>query len=80
VETDALAVLLDEIGPAVVLTHSSTGIAGGLRPTKTARVAAIVSYEPGNVVFPEGEGATTLGENGRNHDAGRKRWYRWVDS
>ena len=55
VETDALAVLLDEIGPAVVLTHSSTGIRGWITATKTAKVAAIVSYEPGNVVFPEGE-------------------------
>ena len=55
VETDALAVLLDEIGPAVVLTHSSTGIRGWITATKTAKVAAMVSYEPGNVVFPEGE-------------------------
>ena len=37
VETDALAVLLDEIGPAVVLTHSSTGIRGGLRPPRPRR-------------------------------------------
>ena len=47
--------LLDEIGPAVVLTHSSTGIRGWITATKTANVAAIVSYEPGNAVFPEGE-------------------------
>jgi hypothetical protein len=55
VETDALAVLLGEIGPAVMLTHSSTGIRGWLTAIKTANVAAIVSYEPGEAVFPEGE-------------------------
>ena len=55
VETDALAVLLGEVGPSVLLTHSSTGIRGWLTATKSANVAAIVSYEPGNAVFPEGE-------------------------
>jgi hypothetical protein len=55
IETDALAQLLNELGPAVMLTHSSTGIRGWITGTKTANVAAIVSYEPGNAVFPEGE-------------------------
>jgi hypothetical protein len=55
VETDALAVLLGEVGPSVVLTHSSTGIRGWITATKTANVAAIVSYEPGDAVFPESE-------------------------
>jgi hypothetical protein len=55
VETDALAVLLNEIGPSVVLTHSSTGIRGWITGIKSDKVAGIVSYEPGAVVFPEGE-------------------------
>ena len=55
IETDALAQLLNEVGRSVVLTHSSTGIRGWITGTKTANIAAIVSYEPGNVVFPEGE-------------------------
>jgi hypothetical protein len=55
VETDALAVLLTEIGPSIVLTHSSTGIRGWITATKSPAVAAIVSYEPGAVIFPEGE-------------------------
>jgi hypothetical protein len=55
IETDALAVLLKELGPSIVLTHSSTGIRGWITATKTTNVAAIVSYEPGAVVFPEGE-------------------------
>jgi hypothetical protein len=54
-ESNALAVLLDQVGPGVLLTHSSTGVRGWLTATKTADVAAIVSYEPGEVIFPEGE-------------------------
>jgi hypothetical protein len=55
IETDALAELLREIGPSIMLTHSSTGIRGWITATKSSNVAAIVSYEPGNAVFPEGE-------------------------
>ena len=55
VETDALAVLLNEIGPSVVLTHSSTGIRGWITGIKSDKVAAIVGYEPGAYVYPEGE-------------------------
>ena len=55
VETDALAVLLGEIGGSVLLTHSSTGIRGWVTATKSENVAGIVSYEPGAVVFPEDE-------------------------
>jgi hypothetical protein len=55
VETDALAVLLDEIGPAILVTHSSTGIRGWITALKSDDLAAIVSYEPNDFVFPEGE-------------------------
>jgi hypothetical protein len=55
IETDALAVLLGEIGKSVMLTHSSTGIRGWITATKSNKVAGIVSYEPGAVVVPEGE-------------------------
>jgi len=55
VETDALAVLLSEIGPSAVVTHSSTGIRGWITAFKSSNVAAIVSYEPGAYVYPEGE-------------------------
>jgi pimeloyl-ACP methyl ester carboxylesterase len=55
IESDALAVLLREIGPAIVLTHSSTGIRGWYTAVKSPNVAAIVSYEPGECIFPEGE-------------------------
>jgi len=55
VETDALAVLLGEIGSSVLLTHSSTGIRGWVTAMKSDDVAGIVSYEPGAVVLPEDE-------------------------
>jgi hypothetical protein len=55
VETDALAVLMAEIGPSIMLTHSSTGIRGWIAAIKGNNVAAIVSYEPGAFVYPEGE-------------------------
>lgn len=55
VETNALAVLLGEIGPAIVLTHSSTGIRGWITALKSDNVSAIVSYEPGDFIYPEGE-------------------------
>ncbi len=56
VETDALAVLMGEIGPSIMLTHSSTGIRGWIAGIKGYQnTAAIVSYEPGNMVFPQGE-------------------------
>lgn len=55
VETDALAALLNELGPSILLTHSSTGIRGWITATKTANVAGIVSYEPGDAVLPASE-------------------------
>jgi hypothetical protein len=55
VETDALAVLLAEVGPAVVLTHSSSANRGWVGAIKSDNVAAIVAYEPGDYVFPEDE-------------------------
>ena len=55
IETDAAAVLLKEMGPSVVFTHSSTGIRGWWIGIKSGNTAAIVSFEPLNAVFPEGE-------------------------
>lgn len=55
VETDALAVLLEEVGPSIVLSHSSSANRGWIVATKTDNVAAIVAYEPGDYIFPEDE-------------------------
>ena len=51
-----LAALLDRTGPAILITHSNSGqygwFAGMNAPDK---VKAIVAFEPGQMVFPEGE-------------------------
>ncbi len=52
--TDALAVLLDKVGPAILVTHSQSGLFGWLTSIRRpSLVKAVVSYEPG-FVFPEG--------------------------
>jgi pimeloyl-ACP methyl ester carboxylesterase len=52
--TDALAMLLNEIGPAIIVTHSQSGLFGWLLAIRRPNhVKAVVSYEPG-FVFPEG--------------------------
>ena len=53
--TNAVTALFDNIGPAVLLTHSASGGLGWLTAIKTENVKAIVSYEPVHFVFPEGE-------------------------
>jgi hypothetical protein len=55
VVTDALAALFDKIGPSVLITHSASGGPGWLTRIKTANIKAIVSYEPVQFVFPEGD-------------------------
>ncbi len=53
--SDALAALFDKIGPAVLLTHSQSGLFGWLTAIKSSNVKAIISYEPVVFTFPEGE-------------------------
>jgi hypothetical protein len=56
VVTNAVSALLDQTGPAVLVTHSHSGGMGWIVAMKSANVRAIVSYEPGSgFVFPEGE-------------------------
>lgn len=52
---DAAAALFDKIGPAVLLTHSASGRLGWLTALKSPNVRAIICYETGSYVFPEGE-------------------------
>ncbi len=49
----ALVALLDRIGPAILVTHSQSGLFGWLAGARSPHVKAIVSYEPG-FVFPQG--------------------------
>lgn len=46
----ALVALLDRIGPAIVVTHSNSGLWGWLAAARSPKVMGVVSYEPG-VVF-----------------------------
>ncbi|WP_181180803.1 alpha/beta fold hydrolase [Paracoccus sp. FO-3] len=48
----ALVALLEKIGPAILVTHSESGIYGWKTATLSDNVKGIVSYEPG-FVFPE---------------------------
>ncbi len=49
----ALVALLDKIGPAIVVTHSQSGLFGWLAGARSSNVKGIISYEPG-FVFPQG--------------------------
>lgn len=54
VVTDALVALLDKIGPAILVTHSQSGLFGWLTAMRRPNlVKAVVSYE-GGFVFPDG--------------------------
>src|SRR3954465_10120172 len=50
----ALVALLDRIGPAIVVTHSQSGLFGWLAGARSPNVKGIVAYEPG-FVFAQGE-------------------------
>jgi hypothetical protein len=54
-ESKAVAKLLDDIGPAILFTHSSSGQPGWLTVVESPKVKAIVSFEPGTMVFPVGQ-------------------------
>jgi hypothetical protein len=50
-----LAALVKKIGPAILITHSQSGVFGFLAATKSdPNVKAIIAYE-GSGIFPEGE-------------------------
>lgn len=53
---DQVAPLFDKIGPAVLITHSLSGVLGWLTAIKNPNVKASVTYEPSpkGFVFPEG--------------------------
>jgi len=52
--SSALVALLDKIGPAILVTHSQSGLFGWIAGARSSNVKAIVSYEPG-FVFPQGQ-------------------------
>lgn len=54
--TDIMGDLLKKSGPSILLTHSASGILGWETGMKFDNdIKAIVAYEPGTYIFPEGE-------------------------
>ena len=52
--SDGVAALFAKIGPALLISHSASGLPGWLTRIKNSNVKGIVSYEPVGWVFPEG--------------------------
>lgn len=53
--TDAMVELFAETGPAILITHSQGGLPGWMTAVRSDNVKAVVSYEPGTYLFPQGE-------------------------
>jgi pimeloyl-ACP methyl ester carboxylesterase len=52
---DALAALFDKIGPAILVTHSQSGLFGWMAAIRSPNVRAVIAYEPGGFVFPDND-------------------------
>lgn len=50
--SDNLSALMREVGPAILITHSQSGLFGWHTRIKNSNVKAIVCYEPIDFVFP----------------------------
>ena len=61
VAVDAVAALFERIGPAVLITHSASGILGWQTALESANVRAIIAYEPTVFLVPEGDPPPPLG-------------------
>lgn len=55
VATAAIVALFGKIGPAVLLTHSASGVYGWITASQSENVKAVYAYEPITQVFPEGQ-------------------------
>lgn len=51
----AIHSLVDKLGEAILVTHSAGGFPGWMTAMQNPKVQAVVAYEPGVYVFPEGE-------------------------
>ena len=54
-DVPALGALAKRIGDHILVTHSAGGFPGWMSAMLNPEVKAVVSYEPGGFVFPEGE-------------------------
>lgn len=50
-----VAALLDRTGPAILVTHSNSGQYGWFAAMASEKAKAVIAWEPGQFVFPEGE-------------------------
>jgi pimeloyl-ACP methyl ester carboxylesterase len=57
----AVTALFEKIGPGVLLTHSFSGGHGWLTALRTPNIKGIVSYEPGQFVFPSDDMPPVVG-------------------
>jgi pimeloyl-ACP methyl ester carboxylesterase len=65
VNSAAMGLLHDKIGPSLLVTHSQGGGVGWFTAMRTDEIRGIVSYEPGsNFPFPEGEAPEALASSG----------------
>jgi hypothetical protein len=63
--SDDLAALFEKAGPGILITHSQGGGPGWRTVTKSRKVSAVVSYEPGSgFVFPDGEVPSPMSSSG----------------
>jgi len=53
--SNSMSALFDKVGSGILVTHSQGGLPGWITGIKNPNVKAIVAYEPGTYVFPEGE-------------------------
>lgn len=58
--TQSMVDLFEKTGNAILVTHSAAGIVGWNTAIQSDQVKAIVAYEPGNFLFPEGEAPATM--------------------
>lgn len=54
-DVPALGALAKRVGSHILVTHSAGGFPGWMSAMQNGEVEAVVSYEPGGFVFPEGE-------------------------
>jgi hypothetical protein len=65
INVQAVSALFDQIGPAILVTHSHSGGMGWLTAIKNSKVKAIVSYEPGSgFLFPQDETPAPIPSSG----------------
>ena len=73
VNTLAISAALQTTGPAVLLTHSASGLDGWLTAIESSNVRAVIAYEPTGVVFPSGEVPAPIAlYGGRSFPAGQE--------